>query len=76
MLLARPLGDTTFADLNPHIRVSHTCREQFVKLHQGKLLEALVAQWHREYPNVKLPERPKTGKLDLGEVRRSKYFFN
>lgn len=51
-------------------------RDKFVELHSRSLLEELVQDFKRLAPEVDLPPIPPKGKLDLGQVRSSPYFFS
>jgi DNA-directed RNA polymerase, mitochondrial len=50
-------------------------RGVFVDLYSQPLLEQLKTTWELRYPDVKFPDVPKRGELDLEEVKRAKYFF-
>eukprot|EP01119_Soliformovum_irregulare_P001637 TRINITY_DN1136_c0_g1_i1.p1 TRINITY_DN1136_c0_g1~~TRINITY_DN1136_c0_g1_i1.p1 ORF type:complete len:903 (-),score=209.58 TRINITY_DN1136_c0_g1_i1:34-2742(-) len=51
-------------------------RDTFVELHQEPLLEDLLKSFQLEYPDLKFPELPRKGELDVSMVKQSKYFFN
>jgi DNA-directed RNA polymerase len=52
-------------------------RDSFVKLHEDCTLEGLLKEIRKTAPpEVKLPEPPPLGPLDLGEVRKSPYLFS
>jgi len=64
---------------------SHACsidemnvilRKQFYDLHSRPLLENLLNFWKHKYPDIKFPDLPKRGDLDLKEVMNSTYFFS
>jgi len=50
-------------------------REQFYQLHSRPLLEQLKQYWEGKY-QIKFPDLPKRGDLDLQKVMESKYFFS
>lgn len=50
-------------------------RDTFVELYDQPLLERLKKTWEVRYPGLELPDLPSTGKLNLNEVKDSKYFF-
>jgi DNA-directed RNA polymerase, mitochondrial len=50
-------------------------RDTFVQLYDQPLLERLQETWQMRYPDLHFPDVPVRGKLDLDEVKESKYFF-
>jgi DNA-directed RNA polymerase len=50
-------------------------RDVFVELYEQPLLETLKETWETRYPDLKFPDLPKRGDLDLNEVKNSEYFF-
>jgi DNA-directed RNA polymerase len=51
-------------------------REQFIRVHEEFTLAGLFEQWKRQAPDIEVPPPPACGALDLGEVRKSEYFFS
>lgn len=51
-------------------------REEFVYLHSQPLLETLLYSFQQSFPNVKFPDLPPKGNLDITRVKDSKYFFD
>ena len=51
-------------------------RETFVSLYEQPILEEFRASLCRRYPDLAFPPVPRTGDLDLEEVKKSKYFFH
>lgn len=56
--------------------MSEILRDQFVHLHSQPLLENLRDSLMIRYPDLVFPELPEKGKLDLNEIRNSRYFFS
>ena len=56
--------------------MSEILRDQFVYLHSQPLLENLRESLSARYPDIIFPEVPTKGKLDLNDVRKSRYFFS
>ncbi len=50
-------------------------REEFVKIYQEPVLERFWEEQRRANPNVRLPDPPETGDLDISVVLKSEYFF-
>jgi DNA-directed RNA polymerase len=57
-------------------RVGQILREEFVNLYSKPLLQDLLNSFEMMYPELKFPELPKTGTLDLKSVLSSTYFFS
>jgi len=57
-------------------QLNQILREEFVNLYSQPLLENLLEGFHQCYPELKFPEIPETGTLNLEEVRDSTYFFS
>jgi DNA-directed RNA polymerase len=57
-------------------RMNRILREEFVELYSQPLLEDLLEELKRRFPETKFPELPPRGDLDLNEVLESQYFFN
>ncbi|PRP84512.1 DNA-dependent RNA polymerase [Planoprotostelium fungivorum] len=57
-------------------RMNEILREKFIDLHSSPLLENLLQEFHKAYPEVEFPPLPEKGDLDLREVQKSKYFFH
>ena len=55
--------------------MNEALREQFVALYSQPLLEELKKSFEVRYPDVKFPDLPERGMLDLDEVKKSKFFF-
>lgn len=51
-------------------------REKFVELYETPILENLLENFEKTFPNLKFPPLPERGDLDLQEVLKSPYFFN
>jgi DNA-directed RNA polymerase len=51
-------------------------RDQFVHIYQGSVLEEFANEQRRNYPHVRIDDPPLIGKLDVGIVRDSAYFFS
>lgn len=51
-------------------------REEFVKLYSEPLLENLLRNFKSSFPELKFPDIPQRGTLDLKEVLNSTYFFS
>lgn len=51
-------------------------RDKFVELHKRPLLEELVRDLQSISSDIRIPEVPKKGQLDLEDVRGSVYFFS
>lgn len=51
-------------------------RKQFVTLHSKPLLETLLRNFKLSYPELKFPDIPNRGELELKEVLNSTYFFS
>jgi DNA-directed RNA polymerase len=56
--------------------MSMILRNKFVALHESPVLENLYKSVQMRFPQIKVPQVPKRGNLDLGLVRTSPYFFN
>jgi DNA-directed RNA polymerase len=56
--------------------MNESLRTQFIALHSGPLLEELRESFILRFPNIKFPELPTRGKLDLKQVMQSKFFFD
>ncbi|KAL8161431.1 hypothetical protein V2J09_012920 [Rumex salicifolius] len=51
-------------------------REKFVELYESPILEDLVENFQKSFPNLKFPPLPERGDFDMKEVLESPYFFN
>eukprot|EP00002_Diphylleia_rotans_P025108 TRINITY_DN4966_c0_g1_i2.p1 TRINITY_DN4966_c0_g1~~TRINITY_DN4966_c0_g1_i2.p1 ORF type:complete len:1151 (+),score=259.80 TRINITY_DN4966_c0_g1_i2:177-3629(+) len=51
-------------------------REQFINLHSENILEDLRNQFMAAHPDIRFPEVPPRGTLDLSIIRDSPYFFD
>src|SRR5690349_560760 len=51
-------------------------RESFVQLHSQPLLQQLLEEFKRNYPDIKFPPIPARGSLILEDVLTSPYFFH
>lgn len=51
-------------------------RDKFVELHSQPLLEDLLYDLRKAYPDADFPELPPRGDLDLDKVKESIYFFS
>lgn len=56
--------------------MNESLRTQFIALHSGPLLEELRESFVLRFPNIRFPELPARGKLDLKHVMQSKFFFD
>ena len=55
--------------------MNEVLRDVFVELYDQPLLEGLKSGWEMRYPDLKFPDIPENGALDLKEVKLAKYFF-
>ncbi|KAE8648775.1 DNA-directed RNA polymerase 1B, mitochondrial [Cucumis sativus] len=51
-------------------------RKKFVELYEAPILENLLKDFQKSFPNLKFPPLPVGGDFDLKEVLQSTYFFN
>ncbi|KAL0538820.1 hypothetical protein IC582_022979 [Cucumis melo] len=51
-------------------------RQKFVELYEAPILENLLKEFKKSFPNTKFPPLPAGGDFDLKEVLKSPYFFN
>ncbi|XP_073139231.1 DNA-directed RNA polymerase 1B, mitochondrial-like [Henckelia pumila] len=57
-------------------KMSDILREKFVELYEAPILENLLQDFERSFPNINFPPLPERGDFDLREVLESTYFFN
>lgn len=57
-------------------KLQDVIKEQFVKLHEIPLLDALHSELQEQHPSLELPPPPPQGDLDLSQVLRSRYMFS
>ena len=57
-------------------KLNEIIRKQFVYLHSLPLLDTLLTNFKLSYPELKFPDIPERGDLDLNEVLKSTYFFS
>ncbi|XP_073282501.1 DNA-directed RNA polymerase 1, mitochondrial-like [Primulina huaijiensis] len=57
-------------------KISEILREKFVELYEAPILENLLQDFQRSFPNLNFPPLPERGDFDLREVLESTYFFN
>lgn len=50
-------------------------REEFVRIYSDPVLQNILNELRQAYPDVELPELPRTGDLDIRQVLESPYFF-
>jgi DNA-directed RNA polymerase len=51
-------------------------RSKFIELHREPYLDKLRSQWVSLHPDIKFPDCPGIGDLDLQQIADSPYFFN
>ena len=56
--------------------LSQVCREQFVRLHRMNLLQMLVDELRKHYPDLDYPEPPERGKYSINDVYDAEYMFS
>jgi DNA-directed RNA polymerase len=57
-------------------QMNELIRMSFIELHSQPLLENLLEGCREMYPQIKFPDVPKRGTLDLNRVLKAKYFFD
>ena len=57
-------------------KLNEIIRKQFIHLHSQPLLETLLKNFKLCYPELKFPEIPNRGQLELNDVLKSTYFFS
>jgi DNA-directed RNA polymerase len=57
-------------------KLNKILRKEFVNLHSQPLLETLLKNFKLSYPELKFPEIPNRGELELNDVLKSTYFFS
>lgn len=55
--------------------MNRVLREEFVNIYQKPVLERFWEEQRRANPDVRLPDPPATGNLDISAVLNSEYFF-
>jgi DNA-directed RNA polymerase len=57
------------------IDLLHRLREEFVRIYSEPVLQNFLSEQSAAHPDVDLTELPRTGDLDIRQVRESRYFF-
>jgi DNA-directed RNA polymerase len=55
--------------------LNRALREEFVRIYSEPILQNFLNEQREAHPDVKLPELPQTGNLDIRQVLSSLYFF-
>lgn len=69
-------SDITYLNKEIRQQVYIIFLNQFVHLHSQPLLENLLSNFKSSYPELKFPDIPPRGELDLKNVLDSTYFFS
>lgn len=56
--------------------MNESLRRQFITMHSMPLLENLRESLVLRFPNIRFPQLPARGKLDLNQVMKSQFFFD
>ena len=56
--------------------MSEVLRAQFVRLHEGELLQSLYATFCAKYPDISFAPPPRQASFDLQQVQDSEFFFS